>query len=52
MGCNWSISYNLNTLDVCWIKQVQMDEAECHWKVASGRMVAGATRSLANARDL
>ena len=28
------------------------DEAECHRKVASGRRVAGAIRSLVNARGL
>ena len=29
-----------------------IDEAECSWKVASGRRVEGAIRSLVNARSL
>ena len=40
------MSRNLNTWDVLWTKAV------CRRKVASGRRVAGAVRSLVNARSL
>ena len=40
---------NLNIWDVFWTNQVQM--GQCSRKVASGRRVAGAIRSLVNARD-
>ena len=39
------MSQNLNTWDVFWT-------SECSRKVASGRRVAGAIRSLVNARSL
>ena len=41
----------LNTWGAFWKNQAQMD-AECSRKVASGRRVAGAIKSLVNARDL
>ena len=44
------MSRNLNILGV--LDESGTDGAECSWKVASGRMVAGAIRSLVNARDL
>ena len=43
------MSWNFNTWDVFWMKQVQM--GQCSSKVASGR-VAGAIRSLVNSTDL
>ena len=45
-GCDWSICWNLNIWDVFWMNQVQMS------KVSSGRRVAGAIRSLINAKGL
>ena len=36
----------------CVLNVAGTDEAECSRKVASGRRVAGAIRSLVNARDL
>ena len=37
---------------VCVLNESGTDRAECSRKVASGRRVAGAIRSLGNARDL
>ena len=48
MVCDWSMSRNLNILDVCWTNQV--DETEFRRKVASGRRVVDAIRYLVNAR--
>ena len=42
MGCDCSMCWNLNIWDVFWMNQVQM--------TLSGRRVAGAVRSLVNAR--
>ena len=36
----------------CILNELDTDEAECQRKVASGRRVAGAIRSIVNARDL
>ena len=36
----------------CVLDESGMDEAECSWKVASGRRVAGAIRCLVNDRSL
>ena len=36
----------------CVLDESSTDEAECHRKVESGRRVAGAIRSLVNARGL
>ena len=36
----------------CVLDESGIDEAECHRKVANGRRVAYATRSMVNARDL
>ena len=36
----------------CVLDKSGIDETECSRKVASGRSVAGAIRSLVNARDL
>ena len=36
----------------CVLGESRTDEAECNSKVASGRRVAGAVRSLVNARSL
>ena len=44
------MSQNLNTCGV--LDESGTDGAECSRKVANGRRVAGAIRSLANARDL
>ena len=44
------MSQNLNILGV--LDESGTDEAECNWKVAGGKRVAGAIRSLVNARDL
>ena len=41
---------NLNTWDVFWT--MSTDEANCSRKMESGRRVAGAIRSLVNARSL
>ena len=49
--CDWSMCQNLNTWSV-FLDESGSDEAECHAKVASGRRVAGAIRSLVNAKDL
>ena len=46
MGFVYSTSRNLNIWDVFWT-----DGAECSRKVASGRRVADAIRSLVNVRD-
>ena len=37
---------------ICVLEESGTDEAEFRWKVASGRRVAGAIRSLVNARSL
>ena len=37
---------------MCVLDESGTDEAECSRKVTSGRKVAGAIRSLLNARDL
>ena len=50
MGFIWSMSLNLNIWGV--LDESSMDGAECSRKVVSGRRVAGAIRSLVNARDL
>ena len=44
-GCDWNI------WDVFWTNQVEMKQSAPK-KVASGRRVAGVTRSLVNARGL
>ena len=44
------MSQNLNTCDLFWTNQA--DEEECSRKVASGRRVTGAIRSLVNAVSL
>ena len=44
------MSQNLNTWDV--LDVLVRDEAECNRKVASGRRIAGAIRSMVNARSL
>ena len=44
------MSWNLNISDV--LDESDTDGAECSRKAACGRRVAGAIRSLANARDL
>ena len=36
----------------CVLDETGTDGTECTWKVVSGRRVAGAIRSLVNARDL
>ena len=36
----------------CALDESDTDEAECRWKGASRRRVAGVIRSLINARDL
>ena len=43
--------HNSNIWDVFWI-EAGTDGAECSNKVAKGRRVAGAIRSLVNAREL
>ena len=50
MGCDWSMCQNLNTWDV--LDESGTDDAECRRNVVSGRRVAGAIRSLENARSL
>ena len=34
------------------LDESRTDEAQCSWKMESGRLVAGAIRSLVNAKDL
>ena len=36
----------------CVLDESGTDKADCHWKMVSGRRVAGAIRYLVNARDL
>ena len=52
MGFVWSTSLNLIKYLRCVLDESGTDGAECSMKVASGRRVAGAIRSLVNARDL
>ena len=49
MECNWSMCQNLNTWEVS--DESSSDEAECLRKVASGKRVASAIRSIINDRD-
>ena len=44
------MSQNLNIWGVLWMNQA--DGAKCNRKVASGRRVAGAIRSMVNLKDL
>ena len=49
MGFVLSMSQNLN---ICVLDESGADGAECSRKVTSGRRVAGAIRSMVNARNL
>ena len=48
MGCDWNMCHNLGFV----LKESTTDEADCCWRVASGRKAAGAIRSLGNAWGL
>ena len=49
MGCSWSICQSFNT---CVLDELSTGGADYCWKVADGRKVMGAIRSLVNSRSL